>query len=471
MLKSLLKDTIIYGVANGLSKSLMLFLVPIYTTVFSPDAYGIIDIINSTTIFFTILGMLQLESSIGRFYYEAKSQQETCNNTSTVFWSIIIVSLPLILLLYSSSSAISILLFETPEYSKVIKTIGYIIPFANIYALLITLMRYMKKPFLFGFFSLTQITLTLSSSILFVLKMELGIIGVFYGQLCGFFISSCLILAYLFHYRILAFVFKVETIKKYLSFSIPLLPAVLIGWGVNHINRFLMLGYISLSDIGLYAIALKIASMLKLVEDAIRMTWGPFLFENLSKSNHKLIFRSALNNAILLAFLLVCLLSLFTKEIYLLFIDKKYLEAQNITILLLMAMGINILVQIVLIGPAITKKTFYNSILSIVAFGSNIILFLLLVPYWGILGVSLSLLGSIIIYFVCSWIVSERLYLVGFQPSKILIPFFFCALIVGLILFYDPLFIMRIFLGIIVLIVFTFLFFQYKKDEYQISSN
>ena len=60
MLKGLVKDVIIYGIAGGLSKSLMILLLPIFTRYFTPEEYGIVDIVTSVLMFLSIMSMLQI---------------------------------------------------------------------------------------------------------------------------------------------------------------------------------------------------------------------------------------------------------------------------------------------------------------------------------------------------------------------------------------------------------------------------
>lgn len=74
MLKRLGKDVIIYGIASNLSKFIGIFLIPIYTAYFSKEEYGSLDLISTIISFAAIFGMLQLESAIGRYYFEVEEK-------------------------------------------------------------------------------------------------------------------------------------------------------------------------------------------------------------------------------------------------------------------------------------------------------------------------------------------------------------------------------------------------------------
>lgn len=67
MLKSLLKDSFIYGASKYLSVFASIFLMPIYTRLLTPEDYGIMEIVNSWNTFVIVILPLGLSSSILRF--------------------------------------------------------------------------------------------------------------------------------------------------------------------------------------------------------------------------------------------------------------------------------------------------------------------------------------------------------------------------------------------------------------------
>jgi len=423
MLKGLVKDVFIYGAAGGLSKSLMILLLPIYTRYFSPEEYGIVDLVTTVLMFLTISSMLSMEAAIGRYFYEAKDDAENQRNLSTAFWTIMGASAILIALLYSFAVPLAELFFDNKSYSSLFIVAAAILPLSNVYAFLTAVMRYVKKPILYGVFSLVQIALTLGTSILYVVGMDMGIIGVFYGQLTGFAAAALLMLFYSFGTNILGLHWQRHIINRYLRFSLPLIPGMFSGWANNYVNRFVMLSYLSLAEIGLFTVAFRIASVFRILEDAVKMAWGPFVYESLSKENHKEMFKTVFSFFVLIIFTLVMVLALFASELFSIFATESYEEAVSVMIILFLSLGLNALVQIVLIGPVITKKTHYNSLLQLASLVVNVVCLLVLVPSYGLIGVPISLLASTFVLFLLSWFVTERLYHIGYPKMVFLIAF------------------------------------------------
>lgn len=435
MLKGLVKDVVIYGITGGLSKSLMILLLPVYTRYFIPEEYGVIDLVTTIIMFITIMSMLQMEAAIGRYFYETKDKNENCRNLSTAFWTIMGCSMVLIILLTIFAKPCANLLFRDDSYSGLFFIAAAILLVSNIYAFLTAVMRYIKKPIIYGIFSLVQISLTLGASILFVVEMEIGIEGVFYGQLVGFSAAATLMLAYSFSRKILGFYWDKDTIVRYLKFSLPLIPGMVSGWANNYINRFVMLSYLTLTEIGLFTVAFRVASVFRLFEDALKMAWGPFVYESLQKENHKELFKTVFSLSVVLVFTIVMVLSLFANEIFILFATDQYRPAIHVMLILFLSLGLNSLVQIVLIGPVITKKTYYNSILQFVSLVVNVVSLFILVPKYGLIGVPISLLNSTLTLFILSWIYTEKLYYIGYHKLIFLISFTFAFIIVSLCLY------------------------------------
>ncbi|MBN4072155.1 oligosaccharide flippase family protein [Flavobacteriales bacterium AH-315-E23] len=467
MLKALVKDVFIYGIAGGLSKSLMILLLPIYTRIFTPDEYGIVDLVTTVLMFLTIMSMLQMEAAIGRYFYEAKDEHENRRNLSTAFWTIIGCSALLIALLFLAAKPLSSLLFDTDKYSNLFLVTAAILPVSNIYAFLTALMRYVKKPILYGVFSLIQIILTLGSSILFVVQMKLGIAGVFYGQLTGFAVAAAVMLLYSFRRKLLGLYWENAVIIRYLKFSLPLLPGMFSSWANNYVNRFVMLSYLTLAEIGIFTVAFRIASVFRILEDAVKMAWGPFLYQSLQKEDHRELFKTVFNYAVMVVFSLVIVLSLFADEIFSIFATAEYKEAIHVMIILFLTLGINTLVQIVLIGPVITKKTHYNSILQLTSLAVNIALLFIFVPKIGLIGVPLSLLCSTLTLFLLSWINTEKLYHVGYPKLVFIIALGTASSVVGISIYYNIDLTYRITIAVLVVAIAISMGNQYFKSVKQ----
>ncbi|MBX7041981.1 MAG: hypothetical protein K1X85_03670, partial [Ignavibacteria bacterium] len=85
-LRSLSKDTLIYGVNTIVGRFLNFLLVPYYTNKFLPEEYGVIALIYSYIALFNVFFSLGLESGYMRFasLKETGTEKENFSNPYTV---------------------------------------------------------------------------------------------------------------------------------------------------------------------------------------------------------------------------------------------------------------------------------------------------------------------------------------------------------------------------------------------------
>lgn len=437
MLKTFGKDVIIYGFSSSIGKFVTLLLVPLFAKVFAPDEYGSIDIVSTIIVVFSIFGMMQLESAVSRYYYAEENDDERRSMVSTAFWSIIILSIFFLSIIFVLSDWLSILFFDNTTYATSILIGAFIIPVSNLNSLFTVIIRFRKKPMHYMFFQILQILITVGFTFFFLIYVKAGPSAVFLSQLFGYLVSTFFLLLYL--KGELSFTYSFLKLKKMSRFSLPLVPAVAGGWLSSYANRFVMLGYLSLGEIGLYSLALKISSVFQLIGSAIKMAWGPFLWETFEKNlNHKEIFRKIQMEFSALALMLVIFMSLFSKEIIIILTNDLYLESTKLIGITSLALAIsNVIMPLTGIGPSIIKRTEYNTLTYFVSVPVNVAALFLLVPLLGVLGVPLSLLLGNIVFLIVGWFNSERLYYIGFNVSNFIIYFLISSISIATVFFFN----------------------------------
>lgn len=356
MSKKLLKSFLIYGIGAGLSQSLLILLVPVYTRYFDAAEYGAFEVISSGFILLTIFGMLQIESAIGRYYYELDTPEKKRAYISTAFFSVIGFSSLVAIVGGLLSGFLSVLLFDTSAYRTILVAAIVGVPLANVFYLLAVLVRFEQKPILYSVVTFLQISLNIVTALYCVITLDLGIIGVFYGQIVGFSVGF---LAYLTYFKkYLRPIFDKRILSEYFQFSLPMLPAVLGSWSNNHANRFFMVSFLTLSDIGIYSVALKVASVFKLLDMAFRMAWQPFFIEQYKQPGHKAMYRKVFKVVSCAMGILVAIAFLLARPIIELITIPEYYDSAQLVGLLSLALALPIIASTVNLGPILKKKQF-----------------------------------------------------------------------------------------------------------------
>ena len=84
-IKSLLSDTVLYGLSSVITQIVGLFLVPFYTKELSPEEYAIIGLFAMVTAFFNPFIAFGLDSALFRYFAMTKSNYVKKRLFSTAF--------------------------------------------------------------------------------------------------------------------------------------------------------------------------------------------------------------------------------------------------------------------------------------------------------------------------------------------------------------------------------------------------
>ena len=310
-MKDLIKSVFIYGFASVMAKFIGVFLMPIYTRVFSPAEYGAVAMCMLFVAIANMFGNLNIHSGVARDYYEAKNIEERRRLISTGFWHIAVFSFVVMIISYVFASEIASKFLGVSEYLNAFKVSLLLIPLASFFSFFTIMMRLKKKPWLFTLVIGCQLLNQIAVSLVTILIFKWGIVGIFWGQISGSSIAIMLLIYILRRNLILSVDFA--TIKKILAYSVPTLPAILGAWINESLNRFLLLKYLSLDSVGHYTVALKVTSVFILFNVAFRNAWGPHFLENLKKHNHKEEFVRIYKLLLLILSFFVISITLFSK--------------------------------------------------------------------------------------------------------------------------------------------------------------
>ncbi|MCS3868281.1 O-antigen/teichoic acid export membrane protein [Chryseobacterium ginsenosidimutans] len=462
-MNNFLKAFLSFGLATSIEKLLGFILLPIYTKYFNATEYGIIDMIGTILQVTCIFGLLQLETSLQRYYYEYNSLKKKLL-VSTVYYWISACSIVIGLLIFFISPFLSQWLFGSVEYSLLIKTIAIQLPLTNISMLGLVLLRFEKENVKFLIVIVTKVVTTLLFVYIFIIYLKLGLKGVFIAQVSAIFCSTALVTFYVRK----QFVYKLSNImsRKNLQYALPQFPARVGSMVLGQANRFFMLGYLSLAAIGIYSVSMKLASSIQLVNTAFIMAWAPFMHAQFKKDNNKKLFADVFPIVVGVTFLFVCLISLFSLELVKLLATKEFYSAYKYVGGLSLFFSLYIIKETVDIGPKIKEKTKYLSFTFILSVIVNIISLFVLIQLLELKGVVLAMVITNLFLVILSWFISNKLYPIPFSIVKFVLMLVPTLIVVILIMYIEISLFIRVLIGIGICSFFGInLIFAYKKTK------
>ncbi len=308
-LKTIFKDTAIYGLSSIVGRFLNYLLVPLYTAKFSAASggYGIITNIYAYVALILVLLTFGMETTYFRFTNKTHTDSQTVYSTTLI--SVGTVSLLFAVLVLLLLSPISQLMGygEHPDYVGVMAVTVAIdaflcIPFAHL--------RQQKKAMKFAALKLLNIVMSILLNVFYFVWMNGNDVGyVFYINLfCTAMLAVCLITEYT------GFRWKLDTqlLRTMLSYSWPILVLGIAGI-LNQTADKMLFPYIyqgadMREQLGIYGACSKIAMIMAMITQAFRFAYEPIVFAGVKDKGQHEMYTQAMKYFIiftLLAFLMV----------------------------------------------------------------------------------------------------------------------------------------------------------------------
>lgn len=435
------KDSGLYIISVALMRIMPILLLPFISRVLSVEDVGILELTLAYVILGYAISTLSIEAAIGRYFY---NQENLGNRTDVVSNGLIAVfctSLIGFMLIAIFAEPLARILLGSNDYTSVIVLAGAIIVFGSIFNIITAVLRFLEKISLFFIFGMMFSVVSTVSIIVFTLKV--GMVGFLWGQLLGFALSNFALLFYLVKIGLLRPAIKTQTVKRLLQYSVPIVPGVALMWATLHGTRAISSFTLSAVDIGILSVAMRMASVVKLGEEGLKMIWSPYVFKNILVDGHQADFRFKFYVISTLVFCAGSILQLISFDFYDIIVPAKYLSGHPLFCILVSVFCFTSIIQILLIGPIITKITYLNSV--VIACGAviGLLAVVLLIKPFGFYAVPLAMLLSAMTLVIASWYVTEKLYYIGFSKRRFLGPVIILALSCIVAIYYTHLPIVR----------------------------
>ena len=324
-MKSLAKDTAIYGLSSILGRFLNYLLVPLYTTQLSAASggYGVITNMYAYTALILVLLTFGMETTFFRF--ANKEGEDPQKVYSTILTAVGFTSLVFIALIFTFITPLSDVMgyAEHPSYIWVMAITVAIdafqcIPFAYL--------RYKKRPIKFAVLKMLFIVINILLNLVFFLVLPKlyadypDVIGNIYDPSVGvgyaFYINlACTgMITFCFYKELTGFkyAFDAALMKRMLQYSWPILVLGIAGI-LNQTADKILFPYIykagnAHEQLGIYSAASKIAMIMAMITQAFRYAYEPFVFGKAKDKDNRDTYAKAMKFFIiftLLAFLVV----------------------------------------------------------------------------------------------------------------------------------------------------------------------
>ncbi|MFT3752427.1 MAG: oligosaccharide flippase family protein [Paludibacter sp.] len=319
-MKSLAKDTAIYGVSSILGKFLGWLLVPLYTYTLEKQAdYGIVTNLYAWTALLLVILTYGMET--GYFRYANK---DTYNSDKVYGNSLISVGFTSMLFM------VFVVLFHQPianilgysAHSEFIWMLGITVAMDAFASIPFAYLRFVKRPIAFATLKFLYILLNIALNLFFLVACpwlmrvapdtvswfydpHYGVGYIFLSNIIATTIQTIVLFKYIF---VAKFTFDFQLIKQILQYSFPLLFLGIAGTANQNLDKilfpFMQLGEQGKMDLGIYGAVSKIAMVIMMFTQAFRYAYEPFVFAKNKDKNSLGMYADAMKYFIIFSMLI-----------------------------------------------------------------------------------------------------------------------------------------------------------------------
>jgi O-antigen/teichoic acid export membrane protein len=416
-LKRLGKHSAIYGLGGLVSRILAVLLLPLYTRYLSPSDYGKVETLIALTTVIGIVLRFGIHSAFFRFYFDSKDPAVRLRVVRTSFWFTMAMATAGMVGGLLFAAPISDALFGTSDDSELVMA-AFVGLWAGMnYEQLTSLFRVEERSVAFVSASLMNIFLTIGATLLLVVALDEGPVGVIVGNFVGTLIVYVVLIAY--RREQLGLEFDRGLLREMNRFGIPLVPTALFLWVTNFSDRLFLVHLADTTEVGLYSVGVRIASAMVLLLTAFRLAWPAFAYSIEDDREARRTYAFVLTYLVALTTWVATTLALLSPWIVDWLAAPAFAESSRVVGPLAFSTVAFAGYIVVAIGVGRAKRTQFNWVVTGAAAAVNIGLNLLLIPPYGMMGAAIATVAAYTTMFVGMVWWSQRIYPTPYQWRRV----------------------------------------------------
>lgn len=419
-LKSLAKDTAIYGISSIVGRFLNYLLVPIYTISMpaSTGGYGVITNMYAITALLLVLLTCGMETGFFRFANKGEDDPVKVYSTTLLTVGAISLSFLAVCLLFLKPIAGVMGYEEHPWYLGMMLIV---IAMDAIQAIPFAYLRYKNRPIKFAALKMLFIFVSIALNIVYFVLMKGTNVGAAFliNLICTSLVMICLIS----ELRGFRYTLDRDLMKRMFRYSFPILILGIAGI-LNQVVDKIIFPFVypdpEEADIqlGIYGATSKIAMIMAMFTQAFRFAYEPFVFGKSKEKDNREMYAQAMKFFIiftLLAFLAV----MFYLDILRYVIGRDYWEGLKVVPIVMAAemfMGIYFNLSF---WYKLTDETKWGAYFSLTACAVVILMNVFLIPVYGYMACAWAGFTGYAIAMLLSYFVGQKKYPIRYDLKGI----------------------------------------------------
>lgn len=473
--KRLGKGSIIYGLGNAINQLFGVLVLPLFTRFLTPEEYGIISYFAFISIILQTIFLIGLPTSIGLIYFDYSENHKRKELIFNSFILMLISASILAILGVTFSDSLSVLILHSSKFNYLF-ILNIFISFCAIliYPFMLRL-QFEEKQFQYISISIISTIINLGLAVLFVVVLLRGAEGRLESNL----IANIIVFGLWFYVGVkgIKIKFNLTIWKNLIKLGTPMILWTLCIYITDRGGVFFLERYFTLKEVGLYSIGYIIGAGIILITSSFYVAWYPFFlsFSN-KKDEASVLFGKILTYFIYIVGAVVILFFIIAKQLLIIFSTESYFEGYKI--IGLTSLSFFILSISYFLYPAFYfgKKTNYLMFTQLISTLIFVVLAILIVPYYGIIGASITnLLTNLALIFISYYFIKfgiKNPFKIKFEFKRLC--YYLCLLVVAIFIInmdlIDDIMINTIVNFTLFMSMFTFFILQTIKKDLRYSN-
>ena len=437
-IKSLAKDTAIYGLSSIIGRFLNWCLVPLYTITFPVAEYGVVTYVYSVVALALIILTYGMETGFFRFANHER-WKDPMQVYSTALTSLAVTSSLFVLLVLAALGPVTRWM-QCDGHSDYVVMMALCVAIDAFLALPFSYLRYKKRPVRFATIRLVNIGINIGLNLFFILlcpwlmrvapgtvdwfyRPDFGIGYIFLSNLIASLVNFLMMIPELTGFR---WRFSRRLLGEMLRYSAPLLVLGVAGIMNQTVDKLLYPYLVSdpaeaMEGLGIYGANYKVAIVMVMFIQAFRFAYEPFIFSQAKERGEKSkqAYRDAMKFFVIFAVVLF-LGVMFFLPVLKYFISPKYFSGLAVVPLIMLAEFFFGVFFNLSVWYKLSDRTVWGMYFSLIGVAVTVVLNVLLVPRFGYMGCAWAALASYFVMMAASYFIGQRLNPIDYPVKRLL---------------------------------------------------
>jgi O-antigen/teichoic acid export membrane protein len=400
------RHTIVYGFGQVFGKAISFLLIPFYTHYLSPADYGVLELLNLTTLVLSVVAALGLSTAVVNYYFKVEDPTQKKQAISTAMLYSVVVGGILLALGFVGAGPVSKFLLGTraPGLFRLAMTAFFFTFCSDIAS---SYLRIRQRSILYTVLNQAFLYLSVGANIYLIAFRRMGVAGALWGTVIASSVMGSVLVTVLV--RDVGIQFSYTQLFEMLKFGFPLLWSWVAAYVLNYSDRFFLQRFSSLSEVGLYSVAYKFGFILALgLVQPFQLMWQVQAFDVARHDNAQATYArifSLYTGALLGVWLIVCM---FIPEVFRAMVDRRFQSAYALVPLIglaYVAQGVSCFFETGLLVQGRNKTLGY---VSVICTSICLLLNYLCIRMWTIWGACIATLLSFVLSAVMMYSCSQK---------------------------------------------------------------